>query len=250
MAVLLALPAQARKAQPVEIDWVALPGGSFLMGHEGGEEGELPVHRVTVKPFALARAPVTVKQYRACMKAGVCTAPAPECDFDKFHADESQPVVCVSWDQASAFCAWVGGRLPSEAEWEYAARSGGKDQRYPWGNEEPTCDRAVMREEVPGCGRDATWPVCSKPKGNSEQGLCDLAGNVWEWMSDYYHKTYYGAPDDGSAYLVPKGSKRANRGSSWYLGASRFRATLRRMMDAKTTVNGTGFRPAKSLAER
>ena len=120
----------------------------------------------------------------------------------------------------------TGYRLLTEAEWEYAARSGGKSQKYPWGNEEATCSRAVMYGGDSGCGEERTWPVCSKPAGNSTHGVCDLAGNVWEWTQDTWHDTYAGAPTDGTAWEGDT-SYRVYRGGSWHSSASRLRASNR-----------------------
>ena len=131
----------------------------------------------------------------------------------------------VDWNQAKAFAVWAGERLPSESEWEYAARSGGKDRKYPWGDEEATCETAVIGGS--GCGNNAARPVCSKPKGNTEQGLCDMAGNAWEWVEDWYHGSYDGAPTDGSAWESPTGSFRVVRGGSWLSVASLARAAYR-----------------------
>ena len=147
------------------IQWVRIPGGSFSMGSGNGDEG--PVHSVTIKSFNMAKTLVTNKQYQACVQAGACTS--PEDEGASFKGDD-QPVVGVDWNQAKTFSEWVGGRLPTEAEWEYAARSAGKDWKYPWGDATATCETAV----ISGCTSNATAPVCSKPAGNTKQGLCDI----------------------------------------------------------------------------
>jgi len=244
------------------VEWVRIPGGSFNMGSEDEDswDSEQPVHRVTVPTFEMSKTAVTFKQYRACVSAGGCT-PAHVDDGtcyvwtgsgwrkgrlpSSFQGDD-QPVVCVDWDQAQAFARWAGGRLPTEAEWEYAASSGGRDWKYPWGNEEATCERAVMDDGGNGCGRgNTTWPVCSKPKGNTTQGLCDMAGNVWEWVQDWYHDSYNGAPTDGSAWEKPSGSVRVDRGGSWRSYARHVRAA-NRGGDSPGYRNGDlGFRVAR-----
>lgn len=230
LALLLAAAPAAAAPSPAGIDWVRIPGGTFDMGSRPGPrtdprtgrvwpsaltDNERPVRRVAVKTFEMARTPVTFKQYRACVEAGACTPSG--CDDDRFTGDD-QPVVCVDWHQAKAFSEWAGGRLPSEAEWEYAARSAGKNRDFPWGDEVATCARAVMSDDAAGgiaCGRGVTWPVCSKPAGNTEQGLCDMAGLVWQWTQDWYHDTYDGAPSDGSAWEIPAGFDRSARGGSY-----------------------------------
>ncbi len=138
-------------------------------------------------------------------------------------------------------------RLPSEAEWEYAARSGGRDWKYPWGDETATCARAVMDDGGYGCGRGSTWPICGKPSGNTTHGLCDMAGNVWEWVQDWYHDSYNGAPTDGSALESPTVSKRVIRGGSWNRDAGGVRAANRNGVDPGNRYGNLGFRLAKSV---
>jgi formylglycine-generating enzyme required for sulfatase activity len=116
---------------------------------------------------------------------------------------EGHPMNWITWDDASRFCTWAGGRLPSEAEWEYAARGGGQRTTYPWDNEPATCEYAVMDDGEVGCGSGETSPVCSKIAGNTTQGLCDMAGNVMEWVQDKIHADYAGAPSDGSRLPGP-----------------------------------------------
>jgi formylglycine-generating enzyme required for sulfatase activity len=239
----LALPALAAAPAGAAIDWVRLPAGAFEMGsHEFPGEG--PVHTVKLKAFELGRTEVTNRQYAACVEADACTIPDLKCLGPAFRGLE-QPVVCVTWAQARAFAKWAGGRLPTEAEWEYAARCG---------DEPPSCERAVYgeREDALGCGRNATWPVCSKPKGNTKQGLCDMAGNVWEWTEDREHATYEGAPADGSAWLdKPTSSRRCDRGGQWDGDAHSLRATNRDSEDPEIHgERGTGFRVARGVKER
>jgi formylglycine-generating enzyme required for sulfatase activity len=230
-----------------------------MMGSSDADlTGARPLHRVTVNPFRMAKTLVTNKQYRACVAAGACSPPH---DFDgkcwvrrpgavayggwslgklpdSFKGDD-QPAVCVDWKQADDFSAWAGGRLPSEAEWEYAARGAGRDQKYPWGDEDPTCARA----ETKACGKAATAPVCSRPSGDTRQGLCDMAGNAWEFVLDSYHDTYDGAPQDGRAWEFG-GTSRVNRGGSWSDDADVVRSAHRgRAPDAGNFT--VGFRPAR-----
>ena len=219
------------------IEWMRIPGGSFTMGSEDWSDTK-PAHRVTVKSFELAKTLVTNKQYKACVEAGACTAAQ---DYGVTFDDDDQPVVAVDWNQAAAFSKWAGGRLPSEAEWEYAARSAGKDWKYPWGNEGATCGNAV----IAGCGYNAPAPVCFKPKGNTAQGLCDMAGNAWEWVQDWYHNSYNGAPSDGSAWENPEVTDRVLRGGSWYNDAGHARSVRRGSHVPGDRYSSCGFRPAR-----
>ncbi|MBI5210412.1 MAG: SUMF1/EgtB/PvdO family nonheme iron enzyme [Elusimicrobia bacterium] len=237
-------PAAAGKAVPsgkAGIQWVRIPGGTFMMGTD--EFGKTPRHSVKVKSFQLAKTEVTNKQYKACVEAGACTSQGSPCE--SYSSADDQPVVYVDWNQAKAFAAWVGGRLPSEAEWEYAARSAGKDWKYPWGDEQATCARAVMDDGGRGCGRNSTWPVCSKTAGNTEQGLCDMVGNVWEWTQDWYHHSYNGAPSDGSARESPTGSARVTRSGAGDFGTASLSAALRSGLPPGLRDCYHGLRPAR-----
>lgn len=239
-------------------DWVTIPGGTFDMGSDDGEPDEQPVHSVTVPDFEMWRTEVTAAQYDLCVLAGECSSmpQGPACNWDK-DGLENHPVNCVSREQANNFCAWVGGRVPSEAEWEHAARSGGQDISYPWGDDPATCDRAVMDDGGSGCGTGGTLAVCSKPDGNTDQGLCDMAGNVREWLADFYHGCYdcsqcpgevacdgqTAAPDDGSAWVTPSGSGLVRRGGGYYDGAAELKATSRSYGSYPETDDG--FRCAR-----
>jgi formylglycine-generating enzyme required for sulfatase activity len=140
------------------------------------------------------RSEATVAQFRACLKAGVCQAGnfavGDKCNLRAAGRDD-HPMNCLSRAGAEQFCRFVGGRLPTAAEWLKEASDGGK-HRFPWGDEPANCERAVMYDpaagsdwnRVGGCGRGSTAPVCSLPQGNSASGLCDMAGNVWEWTSE------------------------------------------------------------------
>lgn len=219
------------------IEWVKIPGGSFMMGAAQGDEG--PPHRVQLAGFLMAKSAVTNRQYEACVSAGVCT---PASDCEERSKAEDHPVVCVDWEQSQVFARWAGGRLPTEAEWEYAARSAGKDQRYPWGDQEPDCSKAATA----GCG-PGTAPVCSKPAGNTEQGLCDMAGNTWAWVQDSYHESYKGAPSDGKPWESSGARYRVFRGGSFLFDASFARSTQRRYDVPETRCGRVGFRPVKAL---
>lgn len=160
---------------------------------------------------------------------------------------DSFPMSCVGWYKASAFCQWIGGSLPSEAQWEYAARSEGKDITYPWGDEAPSCDYAVFNEGGAGCGTGMAFEVCSKPAGNTDQGLCDMAGNLLEWVQDTHHSTYEGAPTDGSAW--EGGTTRRTRGSSFKSNPGEIRSTGRGPYFPQDSYTNTflGFRCVRDV---
>ena len=229
----------------IGVEWVLIEGADFEMGSNDGENDEVPIRTVQVASFEIAKTEVTIAQYGQCVITGVCTEPntGTYCNWGSSGRDE-HPVNCVDWEQASAYAAWIGGRLPSEAEWEYAARGGGQAVAYPWGDENATCERAAMNDGGYGCGESRTWPVCLKPAGNTDQGLCDMAGNVGEWAEDWFG-SYIDAPSDGSV-RTNGGVFRVIRGGSWLGTASSLRAARRYGLDPAIRYFYVGFRPARS----
>jgi serine/threonine-protein kinase len=188
-----------------------IPAGNFEMGSESGEEDERPVHTVYLDAYWIDKYEVTNAQYALCVQAGECDVPLCGNYGDPKYDDH--PVVCVRWYDALAYAKWVDGRLPTEAEWEKAARGGLEGQLYPWGNEDPVCTLdAVNGAQIAGCEFDTVEVGSFAPNG---YGLYDMAGNVWEWVTDWYHAEYYSiSPSEnpvGSSY----GSYRVLRGGSF-----------------------------------
>ncbi len=238
-------------------DRVYVPGGPFAMGCNGVLDSlcgsfaaEAPQHLVTVPPFVMGKTEVTVAAYQACVTAGSCTAAAgesPLCNVVGSGVDD-HPVNCVTRDQAAAYCAYAGGRLCSEAEWEKAARGGCEKsltpcletvRTYPWGEAAPTCDLAVMNDPATdtGCGSGTTMPVGSKPQGRSPYGALDMAGNVLDWVADCAHPTYDGAPSDGSAWTQDACSSGLLRGGSFEHTAPLLRSSARLEVSLSSPVS-------------
>ncbi len=231
---------------------MALGGGRDAVGSRTGvgEPDGQPQHAVDLPDFEMTRSEVTVGQFAHCVAAGACLEPGTDLD-DGGHVycnwgrpdRYGYPVNCLDWELSATFCAWVGGRLPSEAEWEYAARSRGRDILFPWGDDEPSCERAIFNEGGVGCGTRSTWAVCSLPLGNSDQGICDLVGNVWEWVADRYHGTYDGAPADGAAWEEGDKPLRSMRsGGIDQADPANLRAANRVFHEPSFSFGGLGFR--------
>ncbi len=166
------------------------------MGSNDGELDEKPERIVYLDAFWIDRTEVTQSMYAKCDTDG-CKKPACGNDGDNY------PVICVDWKSANAYCNWAGRRLPTEAEWEKAAR--GTDNRtYPWGNEPASCEFSVMDDLTGsgnGCGQNFAWEVGSKPEGVSPYGALDMAGNVAEWVADWEDKD----AANGSGYVLKGG---------------------------------------------
>ncbi len=232
------------------LTWVTIPGNRFQIGKADGDSWEMPAAQsVTVSTFRMSATEVTVEQYRQCVASGSCTEPGV-CEVYAnwgVEARDFHPVNCVDWNQAVAFCKWAGGRLPSEAEWEYAARGGGREIDFPWGDEIATCEYAVMTvNNQHGCEMHRTFEVCSKPVGNTVQGLCDMAGNVSEWVEDDFHSSYDDLPADGSAQVdEPRSASRVTRGGSFVRTFNLLRTCYRSTSSIDHQSFGIGFRCAK-----
>ncbi|MBI2467835.1 MAG: SUMF1/EgtB/PvdO family nonheme iron enzyme [Candidatus Rokubacteria bacterium] len=194
------------------MEFVTIPAGWFWMGWEDGVPAERPRHRVWVDAFAIARHPVTNAEYAEFVAA--TRAPAPPFWEDAGLADPRQPVVGVSWTEAAAFCAWWSERtgrphrLPTEAEWEKAARGGLDGARYPWGDASAT--------EV---FRGMTLPLAGPPPVRMGPangfGLTDLSGSVHEWCLDWHDDAYYARSPDANPTGPAEGTRRVSRGGAW-----------------------------------
>jgi formylglycine-generating enzyme required for sulfatase activity len=190
-------------------EMVYVPAGEFVMGSDRSKT-EQPVHTVYLDAFWIDRTEVTNAGYRKCVEVGTCSQPRDTGWYNDPNRAE-HPVVWVDWYQAKTYCEWAGKRLPTEAEWEKAAR--GTDGRtFPWG-EGIDCDHA----HYSGCPWTfgETAPVGSKPAGASPYGALDMTGNVWEWVADWYDPDYYSQSPDRNPPGPASGETRVLRGCSW-----------------------------------
>jgi formylglycine-generating enzyme required for sulfatase activity len=229
---------------PVE-GMVRVPAGPFLRGSLEGYHDERPQRQITLDAFWIDLYEVTVAEYRACVEAEVCEAPAVGTSYHNWGRPDrdKHPVNGVSWQQAVTFCQWKGKRLPTEAEWEKAAR--GVDGRlFPWGDEAASCALTVMTQEERGCGQDRTWEVGSHPRGKSLYGAHDMAGNVWEWVADWYSPTAYADAPAANPRGPERGRLRVHRGGAWFNTGASLRAAMR---NAEPPQSGgyIGFRCAR-----
>lgn len=269
------LPTAASESDPIlgdtqtrRIDkakMVYVPAGEFVMGSDDEEVDyalqqcnvygtncqrryfsvEMPMHTVVLEGYWLDKTEVTNNQYELCEQAGICGE--SECQV----GNDNYPVVCVTWEQAAVYCRWAGGRLPTEAEWEYAAR-GPERSRYPWGNDfEGTylnyCDtNCTLNKQDRGFddGYNETAPVGSYPQGASWVGALDMSGNVWEMVADWNGE--YLPEKRVNPTGPPSGARRVARGGSWHASPDHVRSALRTHMGTDQYVDHAGFRCAQS----
>jgi TolB-like protein len=213
----------SQKVEPKSgLAFIRLPAGSFHYGCEPQdskcESDEKPGRTAAVRGFWLGKTDVTVSAYERCVNAGACTKPDTGSDACTYGRRADHPVNCVDWGQANAFCSWVGGRLPTAEEWEYAAKSG-ESRVYPWGDQEPNGQLANYGNT------QKTTPAGAYPAGATKWGLLDMAGNVWQWTASDYDS-----------------SKKEVRGGGWSYRPRILRASLRYRDDPSWRGDFIGFR--------
>ena len=248
-------------------DLVIVPAGHFWMGCnefirsciEDWREFEVPYHRVFLDTYGIDKTAVTLADYQACMDDnGACSALEISTGCFRAAQHPDLPAACVIWAQAQDYCAWAGKRLCTEAEWEKAAR--GLDGReYPWGDDMPTCELAVFdatgtctqeRWDWCGCGAGRQWSVGSKPDGDSFYGAQDVAGNVWEWVSDWRDVDYYAVSPERNPEGPAAGAFKVGRGGGYADPGIYIRSSLRGTLDPARWGVDVGFRCCKSLPDR
>ena len=235
-----------------------VPAGPFEMGSADGAADEMPIHTVMLDAFYIDLYEVTNSQFFACVDEGICDTPANTTSFDSSYSRQHYygtieyggfPVIYVSWYDAQDYCQWRGARLPTEAEWEKAARGGLEGARYPWGDEAPVCESGAENgarfDDDADCNDIDTDQVGNyAPNG---YGLFDMAGNLWEWVSDWYDDGYYANSPTSNPQGPQEGSFPVLRGGSWQDSADHIRVADRRFNDPKSGALMIGFRCARNV---
>jgi formylglycine-generating enzyme required for sulfatase activity len=246
---------------------VYIPAGQFWMGAEEYEAGprfdQLPKHAVTLAGYWIDQTEVTNRQYEMCVSAGACLPPAKDHSSTRKlyfgNPDyKDYPVVWVSWNDAAQYCQWAGRRLPSEAEWERAARGDSGKLLFPWGSSAPdgsqanlcdaNCTLAGQNAAIDD-GYSDTSPAGFFPTGASPFGVLEMAGNVWEWVQDYYDARYYAASPAANPPGPLQGDQRVLRGGSFENQAQDLHAANRFFFDPQAATSSFGFRCAASLEQ-
>ena len=249
-------PGSTRERDVDSMTMVYVPAGEFEMGSMRGSSNEEPVHAVTLGAFWLDQTEVTNAQFAAFLnehgnqpEGGTtwldledvdCLINQPGNVFQPKRGYSEHPVIEVSWYGATAYCEWVGGRLPTEAEWEYATR-GPESLRYPWGNV-LDCAKGNFSSDCAPDDYTLTAPVGSFSEGNGWVNAYDLAGNVWEWVADWYAEDYYARSPRENPRGPHDGKYRVLRGGSWYGEGGLVRSATRVMSEPSYTGGYLGFR--------
>jgi sulfatase modifying factor 1 len=226
-----------------EPDMITIPEGRFLMGCDRGASNERPIHPVWVDRFAMARTPMTNRLYQFFIQDTGRQPPASFFDETFNHAD--QPVTSVSWFDAVAYCAWLaertgkGYRLPTEAEWERAARGGLESRFYTWGDDPPQSQPHYFSSWLNGPARVAQRPP-------NRFGLHDMSENVHEWCADWYDERYYGRSPERNPQGPLAGTRKASRGGSWRHQIKIARVAARSSIPPEFQYSDYGFRCALS----
>jgi eukaryotic-like serine/threonine-protein kinase len=242
------------KPTPIEITDVKgismnfVPAGEFTMGNNSSDESnEKPEHQVNLDAFWIDQVEVTNAMYAKCVDAGRCQGPSNTGSYNRssYYGNPefaNFPVIYVNWNMAKTYCKWRGARLPTEAEWEKAAR--GTDGRtYPWG-EEIDCNKANYQFD---CVGGDTTHIGSYESGKSPYGLYDMAGNVWEWVNDSYSETYYQSSPSLNPLGPDAGNERVLRGGAWNGTDYEARSANRPRGKPTDSYFNIGFRCARSL---
>ncbi len=242
----------AVQAHPAITEEVLIPAGSFQMGCDSNNSAETcdfteqPLHMVTLDTYYIDKYEVTNARYKACVDAGQCTTPGESSSYSRLSyygnaAFNDYPVIYVNWYQATAFCTWAGKRLPTEAEWEKAARGASDTCTYPWGNSAPISTLLNYASNV-----GDTTQVGAYPAGASPYGVMDMAGNVYEWVNDRYGGDYYSVSPISNPQGPATATARVFRGGSWSNYGSYVRAAFRFYNYPEYWVNILGFRCVRS----
>jgi formylglycine-generating enzyme required for sulfatase activity len=217
---------------------VHIEGGVFTMG----DDEFFPMREVYVSPFYIDAVEVTTERYARFLAANGSLAPPPEWESLDLKKQGQLPVVGVSWNDAQAYCQWVGKRLPTEAEWERAARDG-DERTYPWGNEEPGARHAVFARKAESAYEGGLERVGTLDAGRSREGVYDLEGNASEWVGDWFTESF--SVDDVRNPKGPaSGEKKVIRGSGWHEPVERIGGSRRYQASPDNRTDDVGFRCA------
>ncbi|MCX5783297.1 MAG: SUMF1/EgtB/PvdO family nonheme iron enzyme, partial [Elusimicrobia bacterium] len=239
---LVATPKPIVETPTAPAGMIYIPAGKFKMGDGGA--------RVYLDEFFIDRTEVMVAQYMSCVSQGKCSIPKfgkipPSCNWSNKNALK-HPANCLTWQDANNFCKWRNARLPSDAQWEKAAR-GTDGRKYPWGKGEPSCARAAIMDAngAKGCGRNGTWEVSASPGDKSPYAVLGMAGNVSEYVNDWYDYNYFAKPPSKNPKGPRTGTMKVIRGGSWTESGAPI--TLRNMLPVASWGESIGFRCAQDV---